>query len=68
MHKDVGRWFEEHPETYVSGDGLMVRGHPSMYHEAGGFLYLVCQNCYVLQSVDEIDAGAPVAPGLELRQ
>lgn len=67
MYKDMSRWFVEHPETYIMEGGEMVRGHATMYHEAGGFLYALCHNCFVMQSVDEIDAGLPIAPGKELR-
>lgn len=67
MHKNVTRWYEQHPETEIV-DGNMVRGHPTVIQAAGGFLYLMCMNCYMVQSVDEIDAGLPVAPAKEVRE
>ncbi len=52
MHKDVGRWYLVHPKGTA---------HKTVYVEAGGFLYLLCGGCDLLQTVDEVDAGLPVA-------
>lgn len=48
MHKDFSDWKAEHED------------HDCSMIEAGGFLYLVCDECAVMQTVDEIDAGLPV--------
>lgn len=59
MHKDVSRWFEVHPKAPL---GVPSEAHHTDTMEAGGFLYLSCWECMVLQTVDEVDAGLPVAP------
>jgi len=46
-HKDYSLFSREHPE----GDE-----HVRSLHEAGGFLYVCCESCQVVQSVDELEA------------
>jgi len=52
MTKDFGRFFEVHPRET----------HEFALEEAGGFLYAICLDCEVMQTVDDLDAGLPVAP------
>lgn len=52
MYKGYGIWFDSHPHRGVADEV----DHDTQIVSAGGFLFLNCDTCHVVQSIDEIDA------------
>lgn len=59
MHLDFSKWYEVHPRVAAHKTEMLV---------AAGQLLLVCPQCAVSQTADDVSAGNEVAPARKVTE